>query len=190
MQKFQANLYETGLTVHLIGHPKSGVISSIELSPFEPRYKVDFFDGSTSGWYIESLLAPDYHDELVVGDTASDARGSGARFNSGKPALDMIPLHLLEGAARVFHGVTTREVKPYPKWNWAKGMPWSVPLGCVKRHIGAWERGEDKDPETGESHLDHIICNLLMLKHYEDAFIEGDDRPKQFFKKGGVNAKA
>lgn len=128
--------------------------------------------------------------ERIVGDTASDARGSGARFNSGKPALDMIPLHLLEGAARVFHGVTTREVKPYPKWNWAKGMPWSVPLGCIKRHIGAWERGEDKDPETGESHLDHIICNLLMLKHYEDAFIEGDDRPKQFFKKGGVNAKA
>lgn len=115
-----------------------------------------------------------------VGDIHSTARGSGARFNSGKTPFGYIPLALLAGAARVFHKVTTRPVNPYPKWNWAKGMAWSVPYECALRHLDAWYRGEASDPDTGESHLDHVICNLLMLKHYETAWREGDDRPHGF----------
>lgn len=116
----------------------------------------------------------------AVGDVNSAAIGTGARFNAGKPALDMVPLHLLEGAARVFQKATQKPVNPYPKWNWAKGMPWSVPLGCLKRHLAAFERGEDRDTETGELHIDHIMCNLLMLKHYQTAFAQGDDRCEYF----------
>jgi len=116
----------------------------------------------------------------AVGDVNSDAKGSGARFNSGKAALDMIPLHLLEGAARVFHKATTREENPYPKWNWACGMPWSVPVGCIKRHLAAFERGEDRDPDSGELHVSHILCNVLMLEQYYRAYPEGDDRCEHF----------
>jgi hypothetical protein len=118
----------------------------------------------------------------AVGDVNSEAKGTGARFNSGKPALDMIPLHLLEGAARVFQKATTRPVNPYPKWNWAKGMPWSVPIGCLKRHLAAIERGENRDPDSGELHIDHVMCNVLMLTHYYTAFPEGDDRCPHFKK--------
>lgn len=79
--------------------------------------------------------------------------------------------------AEVFQHVTTRPVKPYPKWNWTKGMAWSVPLGCVVRHALAWISGQQDDPETGKSHLAHIQCNLLMLKLYQKTYTEGDDRP-------------
>lgn len=103
--------------------------------------------------------------------------GGGLRWNSGKTPWKMIPLFLLAGAARVFHGVTTRPEKPYPMWNWLKGMAWSTPYECALRHLDAWYCGEPYDPETGESHLDHVICNLLMLRHYEDAYRRGDDRP-------------
>ncbi len=116
----------------------------------------------------------------AVGDINSPAVGTGARFNAGKPALDMIPLHLLEGAARVFQKATQKPVNPYPKWNWAKGMPWSVPTGCLKRHLAAFERGENLDTDTAELHIDHMICNLLMLKHYQTAFVQGDDRCEYF----------
>ena len=92
------------------------------------------------------------------------------RFNFNKVPIEFVPLHLLEGAARVFKSVTERKENAYTPWNWAKGMMWSVPYACMMRHIVAWYRGETNDPETGESHLAHAMCNLLMLTHYEDAF--------------------
>lgn len=81
-------------------------------------------------------------------------------------------------AALVFQHVTTREVKPYPKWNWMRGMPWSIPLGCIIRHALAWLDGEENDPETGLPHQGHIQCNLVMLKYYAQHYPQGDDRPK------------
>lgn len=91
-------------------------------------------------------------------------------------------LQELDDAARVFQHVTTRPVKPYPKWNWMKGMPWSVPLGCAIRHALAWLDGEELDPDTGLPHRGHLQCNLLMLKLYAKTYPEGDDRPKDWLR--------
>ena len=35
------------------------------------------------------------------------------------------------------------------------------------RHIFAWWGGEDKDPETGFSHLAHAACCLLFLMEFQ-----------------------
>lgn len=86
-------------------------------------------------------------------------------------------LEVFAEAAKVFQHVTTREIKPYPKWNWMKGMQWSVPIGCVLRHAQAIQRGEVIDPETGFLHFGHIQCNLIMLLLYRETYKEGDDRP-------------
>jgi hypothetical protein len=113
---------------------------------------------------------------MSVGDVTSDERGSGARYNDEKPALDLIPLCTLEDEARVWdHGRAK-----YSAYNWMKGMAWSVPLGCALRHIAAWQRGEDLDPESGLPHLAHAMCNLRMLTLYASTYPEGDDRPKQW----------
>lgn len=109
---------------------------------------------------------------MSVGDVNSNKRGSGARFNDGKPDLSLIPLETLMGEARVWmHGE-----KKYARFNWQRGMKWSVPLACALRHLAAWQRGEDIDPESGERHLDHAMCNLRMLAYYADHYSEGDDR--------------
>ncbi len=113
-----------------------------------------------------------------VGDVDSDARGSGARYNCDKPDYSMMPMHLFDEACMVW---TYGAVK-YKRWNWAKGMPWSVPFACICRHMFAWYRGERNDKESGLSHLAHVICNLMMLIHYERFFPEGDDRPTMFGK--------
>lgn len=107
----------------------------------------------------------------------------GLRYNTGKAPLEMVPLHLLEGTARVFYDVTTREVNPYPKWNWALDKEWSVPYACALRHLAKWFAGEDVDSETGHSHISHAICNLLMLEHYRTSCPQMDDRPKKEFTK-------
>ena len=108
-----------------------------------------------------------------IGDVTSDERGSGARYNGGKTRYDLIPLSALKSCADVF----AYGEKKYAAWNWAKGMNWSVPYACAVRHFEAWQRGEDIDPESGLPHIGHVMCNLIMLAHYEEHYPEGDDRP-------------
>ena len=111
-----------------------------------------------------------------VGDINSNARGSGARYNQGKADLSLIPLPTLEDEARVWmYG----EAK-YKRFNWMKGMNWSIPMACALRHLAAWQSGEDMDPESGQPHLAHAMCNLRMLTLYARTFPEGDDRPKEW----------
>ena len=156
-----------------------------------------------------------------VGDVNSDEKGSGARYNAGKPELDLIPLHVWIGFARVratpdwvikvlseLHawqvGAEVRAEnalvyftpddfeeaarvfeygkEKYAAWNWAKGMPWSVPLGCALRHMLPFIRNgltPPVDSESGLSHKAHALCNLIMLAHFEKYYPEGDDRPPQ-----------
>jgi hypothetical protein len=45
------------------------------------------------------------------------------------------------------------------------------------RHLSAWWQGEDKDPETGMSHMLHAAWNALTLVAYELRGIGEDDRP-------------
>jgi len=111
-----------------------------------------------------------------VGDVNSNAKGSGARFNGGKPDLSLIPICTMEDEARVWMYGKAK----YAAWNWAKGMPWSVPLACLMRHMAAWQRGEECDPESGLPHLAHAMCNLRMLTLYSKTYTEGDDRPKEW----------
>jgi len=120
-------------------------------------------------------MAP--NDEFyAAGDISSSKRGSGARANKGKVAFSLVPFHLLAGATRVLMAGTLK----YASWNWAKGMKWSITVDCIFRHLFKWwYLGEDIDAESGEHHLDHILCNVLFLKHYTVTYTEGDDRPPQ-----------
>ncbi len=151
---------------------------------------------------------------MSVGDVNSTERGSGARFNDGKPDLSLIPPMLLpcyngehEALLKALHAfmfdgdstpllkfvnnmysirdaaAVTAKVfeygkKKYAAWNWAKGMAWSIPVACALRHADAmWYRGEELDPESGLPHLGHLMCNLIMLLHFEQYYDEGNDLP-------------
>ena len=108
-----------------------------------------------------------------VGDINSDAKGTGARYNNGKADFSLIPLSTLEDEAKVW----SYGAKKYKAHNWMKGMPWSVPYACAMRHLSAWQAGEDIDPESGQPHLAHVMCNIRMLTLYSKTYLEGDDRP-------------
>src|SRR5260221_3628620 len=98
----------------------------------------------------------------------------GKKADIGKPRLSLVPSEFIEGIARVM----TLGAKKYDDFNWAKGMSWSRPFSALLRHTGAWERGENVDPETSESHLLHAACCLLMLYCYQLFNIGTDDRWK------------
>lgn len=120
-------------------------------------------------------------DARRVGDVNSQEKGSGARYCGGKPDFSLIPLCTLEDEARVWEYGKAK----YASWNWAKGMPWSVCFACLIRHMAAWQRGEENDPESGLPHLAHAMCNLRMLTLYSKTYPEGDDRPTKWLTTSG-----
>jgi hypothetical protein len=151
-----------------------GTINAAEFDKSQGIALVSAHDDAGYAKFLRDRILDKQPQKIGIGDVNSDAKGSGARFNTGKPDLSLIPLHLLEGEARVW----AYGAKKYSRNNWMKGMAWSVPLASMLRHIAAWQAGEDIDPETGESHLDHISCNVRMLQLYRTTYPEGDDRHK------------
>ena len=69
--------------------------------------------------------------------------------------------------------------KKYGRYNWMKGMPWSVVLACAMRHlIAADEKGVGAlDAESGKSHVAHLATNIMFLLSYVSRGVGLDDLP-------------
>lgn len=75
--------------------------------------------------------------------------------------------------------ILTFGAKKYAAHNWRGGFVWSRPFNACMRHLWAWWRGEDKDPETGLSHLAHAACCIMFLLEFEETKKDLDDRYKE-----------
>lgn len=60
--------------------------------------------------------------------------------------------------------------------NWRQGFNWSRLYGAALRHLTAHLDGEDKDPESGLSHLAHLGCCVMFLLEHEAKGLGKDDR--------------
>jgi hypothetical protein len=98
--------------------------------------------------------------------------GEAKHFDEGKPQLQWIPFEPLAEVARVFEFGAGK----YGNHNYKSGMIWSKLVGSVLRHVFKWMNGEDKDDESGCSHLAHACCCCMMLLYYERYHPELDDR--------------
>lgn len=98
----------------------------------------------------------------------------GVKFDQDKLQWDLFPFDLAEDELRVW----MFGAKKYAAHNWRKGMPMSRSFNALMRHLIAYMNVEDKDPESGESHLAHAACCLKMMQHTEKFHPELDDRIK------------
>ena len=96
------------------------------------------------------------------------------KSDDNKPRYDLLPPELLEETAQVL----AFGAQKYSDNNWVKGASWSRYFSAMMRHMWAWWRGEDNDPETGYSHLAHASCCLGFLMAYQRRGIGKDDRLK------------
>ncbi len=100
--------------------------------------------------------------------------GTALKFDGGK-----LPFHLLSTEAmNQTAAVLAFGAQKYAAHNWRKGFVWSRPLSAAMRHITAFNAGEDKDPESGLSHLAHAACCIMFLLEFEKTHKELDDRYK------------
>lgn len=96
------------------------------------------------------------------------------KFDGNKAPLELLPAPALEAISEVLAFGKAK----YAAWNWAKGFAWSRLIGAALRHLFAFARGEDKDPESGLSHLAHAGCCILFLIAHERCGLGTDDRYK------------
>jgi len=109
-----------------------------------------------------------------TGGSASSSGGSAMKFDSGKLPVNLLSNEaLLQTAAVLKFGADK-----YHAHNWRDGFAWSRPLAAAMRHIMAYNDGEDKDPESGLSHLAHAACCIMFLLEFEKTHPELDDRYK------------
>lgn len=82
----------------------------------------------------------------------------------GKLDWSLVPFEALEGMVNVLEF----GAKKYARHNWQEGggFEWTRTLAACLRHIFAFMRGEDNDPESGLSHISHAQCNLLFIAYY------------------------
>ena len=95
------------------------------------------------------------------------------KYDTEKIRLDLIPPELIFEVGKILD----IGAKKYESRNWEKGFDWGRVYAALQRHLWAWWNGEDKDPETGESHLSHAAANLAFLIAFESRNKGNDDRP-------------
>ena len=94
------------------------------------------------------------------------------KFDEGKAPLDLLPPELLYATAQVL----AFGAQKYEAYNWSKGMKWSRVYAALQRHLWTWWGGDNKDEETGYSHLWHAACCIAFLIAYEIRGTGEDDR--------------
>lgn len=105
--------------------------------------------------------------------TTSSPATSGRKDDGGKPDWMLLPWRALRSVVRVL----MFGAKKYGRDNWrlvpdARNRYWNAAI----RHLVAWQQGEDRDPETGESHLSHAVCCCLFMLDGEEQNREAQNR--------------
>lgn len=106
----------------------------------------------------------------------------GLRYNEGKTRHDLVP----QFAQQQYAKVLTKGAEKYAERNWELGMRWSKVTASLKRHLEAFEMGEDFDKETGLLHSAHIMCNAAFLTEYYKIYPQGDDRPHNYLRRAKI----
>lgn len=153
------------------------------ISPYQFNMPlVGSFPNSGSFWTDNVQYIPNSDPAIVPVPSAvqiSDAskfkiNGAAIKFDQ-----DKLPLHLLSTEAmNQTAAVLQFGAQKYAEHNWRKGFAWSRPLAAAMRHITAFNNGENKDPESGLSHLAHAACCIMFLLEFEKTHKHLDDRYK------------
>lgn len=102
---------------------------------------------------------------------------SGTKFDNAKPKMDLLSAIAEEKVAEVL----THGAEKYSANNWRAGIQYSRVYAATRRHLSAFWRGEDIDPESGLHHLAHAACELMFLLEYTsmpETYSKLDDRYK------------
>lgn len=101
--------------------------------------------------------------DLITVEMMKMNKSKGMKYDTGKPRMDLV-LHGFPHSLRTLGVILGFGAEKYAADSWK-----SVPHGVARyeaaalRHWLAHVEGEVLDPESGQPHLAHTICNLLFV---------------------------
>lgn len=99
---------------------------------------------------------------------------AGTKYDQDKPPMALLDPEFLEGVAKVLGFGANK----YAAHNWRNGIAVSRLIGAAYRHLGAINKGEDVDPESGLPHSYHLGCCVMFLSSMLQTRPDLDDRWK------------
>lgn len=140
---------------------------------------------SWGGVDMRGVPAEDDHEALTFhkrelpeswgkGNTPEAMANGGVKYDGDKVRMDLLDAYAIEQLSAVLTFGATK----YAAHNWRKGIAKSRLIAAAFRHLFAYLRGEDKDPETGLSHAAHAMCCCMFLLGLEHR-VDLDDRYKE-----------
>lgn len=100
---------------------------------------------------------------------------TGLKYDKEKSRIDLIDPEFLEQVGNVLGF----GAKKYAAHNWRGGIEFSRLIGAAYRHLGAINRGEDLDPESGLPHVAHLGCCVMFLSWLMNHRPDLDDRYRE-----------
>ncbi len=197
----ELNLFFNTTTVAPANSPEAKKL--VEEAPYHPGYEGAAISANTfdvikpltmedviklDGWGAQPTInlntdpspqnIPFDWNKITITNTVTTASGS-AGGSAMKFDGDKLPVNLLSSEALLQTAAVLKfGADKYHAHNWRDGFAWSRPLAAAMRHIMAYNDGEDKDPESGLSHLAHAACCIMFLLEFEKTHPELDDRYK------------
>lgn len=132
-------------------------------------------DADVKSMLAVGMITQNQTEQLVrerINNPDQTGKSGGVKHDEGKAPLWWVPRPAMDAIANVMQFGANK----YAAHNWRKGMKWTRLASAALRHLTAWTNGQDKDPETGMSHLWHAICCLAFLVTYETDKLGEDDR--------------
>lgn len=114
----------------------------------------------------------DLNDYIDLGSKQPEAKG--LKYDGDKPPMALLDDAFLTGVASVLGFGANK----YAAHNWRNGIQYSRLISAAYRHLGAINRGEDVDPESGLSHAYHLGCCTMFLASMMQTRPDLDDRWK------------
>jgi len=107
----------------------------------------------------EAPYHPGYEDAVMA-----PTKEIGRKFDGGKLEYGLLPPLALEEVVKVL----TFGAQKYERDNWQKVSDAKRRyFDALQRHIWAWKKGEQIDPESGIHHLAHAMCCLMFLFEHD-----------------------
>lgn len=107
---------------------------------------------------------PEFMNKLSLTALHDYREKKALRYNEGKLRWSLVDWKSMEPMVHVLEF----GAKKYEEENWKKPMDKKQILNSAMRHLIAMMNGEEIDPESGLSHVGHLMCNAMFYSYHSE----------------------